>query len=59
MAIYQYSCIECDKNLDITRGMTEDEIIPPCPSCGYKMARVYDAPGIQFKGKGFYKTDNK
>ena len=59
MAKYEYACIECDKNVEVTRGMSEKEILPPCPSCGYEMARVYNAPGVQFKGSGFYKTDNR
>lgn len=58
MATYEYACIECDKSTEVKRGMNEPETVPPCPNCGYGMTRVWNAPGIQFKGSGFYKTDN-
>lgn len=58
MPTYEYACITCDKSEEITRKFDDEEIIPPCPICGYKMARAYSAPGVQFKGSGFYKTDN-
>jgi putative FmdB family regulatory protein len=58
MPTYEYACIECDESMEITRGFKDPESVPPCPSCGYNMSRVYNAPGIQFKGSGFYKTDN-
>jgi putative FmdB family regulatory protein len=58
MPIYEYTCITCDKSKEITRNFNDIEVIPPCPICGYKMARVYSPAGIQFKGSGFYKTDN-
>jgi putative FmdB family regulatory protein len=58
MPTYDYACIECDESQEVTRGFNDPESVPPCPSCGYRMTRVYNAPGIQFKGSGFYKTDN-
>lgn len=58
MPTYEYACVECDKSQDVTRKFDDPEVVPQCPSCGYKMARSYSAPGIQFKGSGFYKTDN-
>jgi putative FmdB family regulatory protein len=58
MATYEYGCIECDKTEEVSRGITDPESIPSCPSCGYAMVRVWNAPGVQFKGSGFYKTDN-
>jgi putative FmdB family regulatory protein len=59
MPVYEYACIECDKNIEITRAFNDEEKIPPCSVCGYSMVRVYNAPGVQFKGSGFYKTDNR
>jgi putative FmdB family regulatory protein len=56
MPTYDYACIECDETLEVVRGYHDRESIPPCPKCGYGMARVYNAPGIQFKGSGFYST---
>jgi len=58
MPTYDYSCIQCDESQEVSRGFNDPETIPPCPSCGYKMIRVYSPVGIQFKGSGFYKTDN-
>jgi putative FmdB family regulatory protein len=58
MPIYEYSCITCDTSLEVNRKFNDQEVIPPCSSCGYAMTRVYGAVGVQFKGNGFYKTDN-
>jgi len=58
MPTYEYACIECDESLDVVRGFNDPENVPPCSTCGYKMTRVYSPAGIQFKGSGFYKTDN-
>ena len=58
MPTYEYSCIECDRTIEINRGIKEDEVVPVCEICGYKMTKVYSSFGIQFRGGGFYKTDN-
>jgi putative FmdB family regulatory protein len=58
MPTYEYNCITCNTSQDVTRKLDDPEIFPPCPSCGYHMTRVYSPAGIQFKGSGFYKTDN-
>jgi putative FmdB family regulatory protein len=58
MPIYEYSCITCDTSIEINRKFDDQEIIPPCNSCGYGMTRSYSSVGVQFKGSGFYKTDN-
>ena len=58
MPTYEYTCIECEETKEMIRGFNDPEVVPPCSSCGYKMARVYTPAGIQFKGSGFYKTDN-
>jgi predicted nucleic acid-binding Zn ribbon protein len=38
--------------------MTDKEVIPECDQCGSNMTRTYGQVGVQFKGTGFYKTDN-
>lgn len=61
MPSYDYACITCDISQEITRSFKDEEVKPACPVCGYSMTRVYNAknvPGVQFKGSGFYKTDN-
>lgn len=55
MPIYQYSCVECDEDKEITRGFNDPESIPSC-SNGHTMIRVFNTFGIQFKGGGFYST---
>lgn len=59
MPTYEYECKDCSKTEEILRGMTEEEVVPPCPSCGFKMTKVYSAFGINLKGPGFYSTDNR
>lgn len=59
MPVYEYVCIECDTSVEVSRGFNDEEVVPPCQVCGYGMTRTYNAPGIQFKGSGFYKTDNR
>lgn len=58
MPIYEYTCMTCEKNKEVSRGFNDPEVIPDCSECGYHMVRVYTPAGIQFKGSGFYKTDN-
>lgn len=59
MPTYEYACIECETKEEVTRGIKDEEKIPPCPNCGYRMAKVYSTFGINLKGSGFYSTDNK
>jgi putative FmdB family regulatory protein len=58
MPTYEYSCITCDLNTEVIKSFSESESTEICPSCGYAMNKVYGSFGIQFKGSGFYKTDN-
>lgn len=58
MPTYEYECKECVISQEVIRGFKDEEVFPPCPSCGHKMTKVYGVPGISFKGSGFYKTDN-
>jgi putative FmdB family regulatory protein len=58
MPTYDYACITCDETTEVSRGFSDEEVVPGCPVCGYNMLRIYNAPGIKFKGSGFYKTDN-
>jgi putative FmdB family regulatory protein len=56
MPTYEYNCIICDTSQDVTRAFDDEEVVPSCPSCGYRMNRVFNSFGIQFKGGGFYST---
>lgn len=53
---YDYKCPQCDSKLTIERSIHEEAKDPGCFDCHVPMARVYDAPGITFKGRGFYST---
>jgi putative FmdB family regulatory protein len=57
MPTYEYSCIECDEDKEVKRGFNDPESAPSCKK-GHTMIRVYAPVGVQFKGTGFYKTDN-
>lgn len=51
--------MNCDEYKEIERKISDEEVFPLCEKCGYKMIRSYKSIGVQFKGPGFYKTDNK
>lgn len=56
MASYEYKCSNDSEVVVISRGMTEDEIIPYCDTCNQPMSRVYSPPPVKFNGTGFYST---
>jgi predicted nucleic acid-binding Zn ribbon protein len=56
MASYEYKCENDSEFVIITRGMTDDEIIPYCDTCNDPMVRVYNAAPVKFNAKGFYST---
>jgi putative FmdB family regulatory protein len=58
MPKYEYGCLECETTAEVFRGFNDREEIPVCEECGESMKRVYGSFGIQFKGSGFYRTDN-
>jgi putative FmdB family regulatory protein len=58
MPTYEYVCQTCDIYEDVVRGYHDEEIVPLCTTCANAMKRSYGKVGIQFKGTGFYKTDN-
>jgi putative FmdB family regulatory protein len=58
MPAYDFSCIECDYTKEVTRPISKASEPERCEKCGYEMVKVFGTFGIQFKGTGFYKTDN-
>ena len=62
MATYVYRCIddELHGDFEVSRPITEPEPKSgyKCKECNSTMVRQYTPFGIQFKGSGFYKTDN-
>lgn len=55
MPTYEYRCGKCNALTVIPRTIDERDDEVKC-SCGFKSTRIYNTPGIQFKGTGFYKT---
>ena len=58
MPKYQYECTKCSKPDEKERSIHDAEPEYLCESCGYALKRVFNSFGLQFKGSGFYKTDN-
>ena len=59
MPTYEYKCRECGNELEVVQSFTDDALTK-CPSCKKKALRkVFSAPGVTFKGSGFYKTDSR
>lgn len=58
MPVYQYKCTICSNILEINKSADNASVVELCSKCGSAMIKQYGPFGIQFKGKGFYKTDN-
>ena len=59
MATYEYECPGDGEVITIERPISEPEGDYACGLCGAKLNRIWSTPAVQFKGSGFYKTDNK
>lgn len=57
MPTYVYQCNLCDKRVEVKRSYYLGDVIEPVCDCGDIMHRVYEAPVVVYKGKGFYSTD--
>ena len=59
MPTYEYRCKACGHELEVVQGFSDDALTT-CPACGTEQLRkVFAAPGISFKGSGFYKNDSR
>lgn len=58
MAVYDYRCTACDTVFEVEHGMTEHPEVS-CPECGKPAEKVFNPSGIEFKGSGFYNTDQR
>jgi len=58
MPTYDYHCLNCQKNLEVSQKITEDPL-KTCPFCQSESLQRGPGGGIglQFKGSGFYCTD--
>ena len=71
MPTYDYHCETCELNFELEQAFSEDTLVK-CPtkksgrspegcqkSGRGKVTKVFSAPGITFKGTGFYKNDSR
>jgi putative FmdB family regulatory protein len=59
MPTYEYKCEFCGRLAESKRPIDDRDAFTECRECGNQMHRVLiNKVGVQFKGSGFYKTDN-
>lgn len=58
MPTYQYRCRDCGEELEVVQSFS-DKPKTKCPACKGSLRKVFAAPGISFKGSGFYKNDSR
>lgn len=58
MPTYEYACKKCSETLEVVQSFS-DEPLKVCPNCQGELRKVFSAPGISFKGSGFYKNDSR
>jgi len=58
MPTYEYRCSNCGTTFEKVQRITSRPGAR-CPKCGGKAERLLSAPGLVFKGSGFYITDYK
>jgi len=56
LPLYPYRCTQCGHSFEKIQSFS-DEIETVCPKCGGKLERPLTAPGLQFKGAGWYVND--
>lgn len=58
MPTYHYRCKSCGYDFTEHQSFTDDPITV-CPKCAKPDVRkIFSAVPIEFKGQGFYRTDN-
>lgn len=57
MPFYDYKCKDCKNKFEAFHAMTDSSTV--CPKCGGKCQKIIKAPGVIYRGSGFYCTDNK
>jgi putative FmdB family regulatory protein len=56
LPLYPYRCTQCGHRFEKIQRFSE-EPVKVCPQCGGAVERVLTAPGLQFKGAGWYVND--
>ncbi|HLV10016.1 MAG TPA: FmdB family zinc ribbon protein [Halanaerobiales bacterium] len=57
MPTYLYECKNCGR-FEVFQKITADPL-KECPECQGEVKRIIGAPGVIFKGSGFYCTDSR
>lgn len=55
MPVYEYGC-EAGHRFEVKQRMSDAAILT-CPVCNLPVSKLISAPGISFKGSGWYVTD--
>jgi putative FmdB family regulatory protein len=55
---YEYVCANCKNRTEVVQSFS-DPPLTTCALCGGELRRVFYPATIQFKGSGFYSTDNR
>jgi putative FmdB family regulatory protein len=58
MPTYEYECTSCGRRFDVVQKFS-DAVLTTCDECQGALRKLISAPGIVFKGGGFYKTDSR
>lgn len=56
MPIYEYVCQGCEARIEVKQKLS-DPPLTTCERCGKALNKIISAPGIMFKGSGWYVTD--
>lgn len=59
MPAYEYDCMSCAIRYTKSRSIQQEDPGYSCDQCNKSLVRVYSNFSVQFKGSGFYKTDNR
>lgn len=56
MPIYEYECERCQHRFEVMQRFS-DRPLKKCEKCGGPVRKLLSAPGLLFKGSGWYVTD--
>jgi len=56
MPLYEYRCAQCNRLFEVIQKFS-DEPLTVHEGCGGAVERLISAPGLHFKGSGWYITD--
>lgn len=56
MPIYEYECDRCQHRFEVMQKFS-DRPLKKCEKCGGPVHKLLSAPGLVFKGTGWYVTD--